>query len=90
MIVSLSVLLVLFGLRVKNGTGQRFSARTVGVMLIVAGAYFYPFGAIEFYDWTRETFGLTRAMNTVLHYAWTTAFLAIGFFLAGRKPAGVP
>lgn len=60
----------------------------LGVVLVALGLYFFPLGAIEAYDFTRISMGLSESMNAVLWYAISTALVVAGvLFLRARSHA---
>lgn len=75
------VLVVILGAGKRFGFIRRPSLADVGLWLMLLGAYFFPLGAIEAYDWTRIGWGLSSAMNSVFWYAVTTAAIVAGYVI---------
>lgn len=60
----------------------------IGILFLFLGAYFFPLGAMEAYEVTREYFGLSFIQNLILWYGLCFGLIAFGIFamfLARKK-----
>lgn len=83
-IASIAVILAVTRAKAPNAVRWDYAA---GALLLFLGAYFFPLGALEAYDFTRLRWHLSESMNAILWYVISTGLFVAGILVLKRRRA---